>query len=156
VWVKSGLLWTPDQWYNFRFDLDYTSKTYDFFVNGSKVNSSPITFYHPASEAAKRFFVSRGTNQAGSILDDVSVRPFVEPPPINGDFDDNGVVDGHDFLVWQRDHSVGSLADWQANFGQVGAVAAPEPASLTLAAVIGLLATGARIRPCRRPASSGS
>jgi hypothetical protein len=145
VWVKSGLLWTPDQWYNFRFDLDYTAKSYDFFVNGSKVNSTPITFYHPAASAAKRFFVSRGTNQAGSILDDVSVSSFDEPP-IDGDFDDSGVVDGHDFLAWQRDHSVGSLADWQANFGQSGAVATPEPKSLTLAAAIGLLLAGATMR----------
>ena len=146
VWVKSGLLWEPDQWYNFRFLLDYTTKTYDFFVNGAKVNNAPITFYHPAAEAAKRFFVSKGTNQAGSILDDVSVKPFM---PEAGDFNQDGLVDGQDFLVWQRDQSVGSLADWKANFGP-GAVAVigavPEPSSLTLGAVTAFLGMSARIR----------
>jgi hypothetical protein len=34
-----------------------------------------------------------------------------------GDFDGNLVVDGNDFLLWQRDPSVGSLADWEANYG---------------------------------------
>ena len=37
-----------------------------------------------------------------------------------GDFDEDGDVDGRDFLVWQRNPSVGDLADWQANYG-VGA-----------------------------------
>jgi hypothetical protein len=44
---------------------------------------------------------------------------FVEP----SDFDQDGDVDGEDFLLWQRDPSVGSLADWEANYG-LGAVAA--------------------------------
>jgi len=34
-----------------------------------------------------------------------------------GDFDGNLVVDGNDFLLWQRDPSIGSLADWEANYG---------------------------------------
>lgn len=34
-----------------------------------------------------------------------------------GDFDNDGDVDGRDFLVWQRDTSVGELADWQENYG---------------------------------------
>lgn len=36
---------------------------------------------------------------------------------IPGDFDTDGTVDGHDFLFWQRNLSVGDLADWKANFG---------------------------------------
>ena len=50
-----------------------------------------------------------------------------------GDFDLDGDVDGRDFLVWQRNPSVGNLADWQANYG-AGALAAgvsvPEPTTL--------------------------
>jgi len=34
-----------------------------------------------------------------------------------GDFDFNGIVDGLDFLLWQRDQGVGSLATWEANYG---------------------------------------
>jgi hypothetical protein len=54
-----------------------------------------------------------------------------------GDFDENGQVDGHDFLLWQRNHSVGSLADWKAHFGeaQLSPVASvvPEPGAILLA-----------------------
>ena len=38
-----------------------------------------------------------------------------------GDFDSNGVVDGLDFLLWQRKHPsvFFILADWEANYGNV-------------------------------------
>jgi hypothetical protein len=53
------------------------------------------------------------------------------PVAIPGDFDADDDVDGRDFLIWQRNPSVGDLSDWQANYG-VGAVvsssvAVPEP-----------------------------
>jgi hypothetical protein len=52
-----------------------------------------------------------------------------------GDFDSDGDVDGRDFLVWQRNPSIGNLVDWQANYG-AGAlsanVAVPEPSSFVL------------------------
>jgi hypothetical protein len=156
VWVKSGLLWEADQWYNLRMDLDFTTKTYDVFVNDMKANASPITFYHPAATSAQRFFVSRGTNQAGVILDDISVTPYVEPPPIAGDFDDNGVVDGADFLLWQQDTNIGSLDDWKTNFGMSSSTAAvgavPEPTGATLAIGMMLLTAGGRLAARRRSA----
>jgi hypothetical protein len=47
-----------------------------------------------------------------------------------GDFDLDGDVDGRDFLVWQRNPSIGNLSDWQTSYG-VGAfsasIAVPEP-----------------------------
>jgi len=52
-----------------------------------------------------------------------------------GDFDGDGDVDGRDFLAWQRNPSVGNLADWQANYnnGSLSALAAvPEPSALVL------------------------
>lgn len=61
-----------------------------------------------------------------------------------GDFDGDGDVDGRDFLVWQRNPSVGTLADWQANYGaqqQVNVAVVPEPATfglLTIALCAGL------------------
>ena len=55
-----------------------------------------------------------------------------------GDFDGNGMVDAKDFLLWQRNPSLGNIADWKANFPSlVGAVAGatfsvPEPSALGL------------------------
>jgi hypothetical protein len=62
----------------------------------------------------------------------------VGPP---GDFDDDGDVDGADFLVWQRDDATPEgLAEWKANF-PTNAVAAinsvPEPTSLALLTICG-------------------
>ncbi len=48
----------------------------------------------------------------------------------SGDFDGDGDIDGRDFLAWQRNPSVGDLADWQGEFGTdplVVGVAVPEP-----------------------------
>jgi hypothetical protein len=142
-WVKSGLLWTADHWYNIRFDMDFTAKTYDFYVDGVQVNADPIRFYNEAATAAVKFFISRGTNQAGAIVDDIMVVAKDDFPTTPGDFDGSGLVDGNDFLLWQQDMTVGSLDDWKANFGAsaVAAVGAiPEPASgaLALAAILGL------------------
>jgi hypothetical protein len=76
---------------------------------------------------------------------------FVEG--LAGDFDDDSDVDGNDILVWQRDSSVGALADWRANFGMTtgGAAAAvraiPEPAALGLVILGALIAaSGSRRR----------
>lgn len=62
-----------------------------------------------------------------------------------GDFDGDGDVDGRDFLVWQRNPGVGSLADWQNNYGfpplTAAGTAVPEPSSLVLLTIacLGLL-----------------
>ena len=141
-WQPSGLTWAADTWYNFKFDLNYSTKQYDFYVDGAKVNTSPIPFYEAAATAANRFYVSKGTNQAGQIIDDISVTAKPDNPVLAGDFDLNGKVDGSDFLVWQRDTNVGALQDWKDNFG-AGAPpisAVPEPASAVLAIGMALVA----------------
>jgi hypothetical protein len=101
----------------------------------------------------------RGDNIAGKILDwpsGVSINDngeiafaayfldgtegivlAVPSTPLPGDFDLDGDVDGADFLEWQRDPSVGSLADWQTNYGMVASLSAssgaiPEPTTCTL------------------------
>jgi autotransporter-associated beta strand protein len=73
-----------------------------------------------------------------------------------GDFDNDGDVDGRDFLAWQRNPQLGSLADWQDNYG-AGAldsalrlppsalnVAVPEPSCLAL--LLGLMFLTGRVR----------
>jgi len=72
-----------------------------------------------------------------------------------GDFNFDGVVDGRDFLVWQRGGSpnplsAGDLADWQANFGanslQASGTAVPEPGSLGLLIVMAVWPWGRMFR----------
>lgn len=61
-----------------------------------------------------------------------------------GDFDNDGDVDGRDFMLWQRNPSIGNLSDWQTNFGAgplSAATAVPEPStavSLLSLALLGL------------------
>jgi hypothetical protein len=43
-------------------------------------------------------------------------------PP--GDFNENGFTDGRNFLAWQRNPSLGDLADWQSHYGTPGLSAA--------------------------------
>jgi hypothetical protein len=91
---------------------------------------------------------------------------------VPGDFDYDGVVDGDDFLVWQRqlgsttelaadgnDDGVVDQADlavWKSHFGQgsgsavASNAAVPEPAALGMA-VLGLAAIAARKREWRQP-----
>ena len=70
---------------------------------------------------------------------------------LDGDFNDDDVVDGQDFLLWQRGqspnpNSPGDLADWKQNFGAVAppVSAVPEPAAATLAVIA--VAAGLRFR----------
>ena len=65
-----------------------------------------------------------------------------------GDFNSDGRVDGLDFLEWQRNPSVGSLTDWEANYGSSSnstPTSVPEPSS----AVLMLMAAGV-VRLLRR------
>ena len=90
----------------------------------------------------------RWPNGQMQTLFDVSVDQYLTiniPNP--GDFDGNGVVDGRDFLMWQRGESptplsASDLADWQANYGNgsLGAVSVPEPNCFCLAMIVATVA----------------
>ncbi len=61
-------------------------------------------------------------------------------------------VDGFDFLKWQRDLSVGPLADWEANYGMVAPLSAssaavPEPTTCGLVLTATLVLAIGRRRP---------
>lgn len=66
-------------------------------------------------------------------------RPAIQP----GDFDEDGDVDGRDFMEWQRGNSpnplsAGDLSDWQNNYGTsaLSAVSVPEPEPSCVALLI--------------------
>ncbi len=80
----------------------------------------------------------------------INAAPFV----LAGDFDDDGDVDGRDFLEWQRGNSPNQLSaedleNWQANYGTVpGLVAAmkiPEPTCGTITTLMALVAVASRL-----------
>ena len=53
--------------------VDYTTKTYDFSINGAQVNASPIPFYNALSDNFSQIRIFRGANQSGMIVDDLLV-----------------------------------------------------------------------------------
>jgi hypothetical protein len=82
-------------------------------------------------EATNVFSTPTGSVPLGTYAPQLMLQLLAATP---GDFDGDGDVDGRDFVEWQRDPSVGDLADWQANYGTnsnaIGAVAVPEPQML--------------------------
>jgi hypothetical protein len=114
------------------FVADGTTLTYDLttmFDDGGFVQNGWPTF------PAKIYF----GGDDGVIFKDLSI-VVGDAPVEDGDFDNDGDVDGRDFLVWQRGGSpdslsAGDLALWQNTYG-VGGLAAvsavPEPSSVIL------------------------
>lgn len=80
TWQASGFFWNTDTWYRLSMDVDYFNRTYDFSIDGIKVNTDPIPFYNnlsPANFAQLRIF--RGSGQGGAIFDDLMVDAVPEP-----------------------------------------------------------------------------
>jgi hypothetical protein len=87
-----------------------------------------------------------GLNNAGQILFSVTAQSpdpwvalVVATPDPDGDFDEDGDIDGNDFLKWQRGQSpnplsASDLALWESTFGP-GISPVPEPATWTLGLV---------------------
>jgi hypothetical protein len=84
----------------------------------------------------------RLTNEALAVEDFL----FYQEPAEDGDFNDDGTIDGADFLMWQRGQSTNGLIGsdlqlWKDTFGSATVAGAPipEPATLGLAclAIVG-------------------
>lgn len=89
----------------------------------------------PAGTVSVSLFALFVDQSAGTVYFDDLQGGIVEDVGTPGDFDGDGAVTGLDFLLWQRNTSVGNLADWQANYGVGGlaaAVSVPEPSSVLL------------------------
>ena len=118
---------------------------------GSKLIGAGVASLQPGDDFN---LTSRsGSADAGAYVYDVDGNPGwtiapsfkqVTEPGLPGDFNGDDIVNGTDFLIWQRDFSVGELADWRAHFGESAdngtAMGVPEPNAYILLAA-GLLAT---------------
>lgn len=84
-----------------------------------------------------------GVSRPVGAAHDIGAFEFVSEAQQLGDFDDDGDVDGSDFLKWQRGGSPDQLSasdldDWITNFGEIAQVittstTVPEPSSVCLA-----------------------
>jgi hypothetical protein len=83
LWESSALTWDGDTWFDVRFDVDYVSKTYDFYIDNVKLNAESIPFAAPTTTDFHQLRIQRGTNQAGMIVDDISVA-IPEPTALAG------------------------------------------------------------------------
>ena len=81
-----------------------------------------------------------GTDPGGASPPSADLVPYLEvtietPPAGPGDFDEDGDIDGNDFLVWQRGGSpngatAGDLNEWETNYGPAAvavSTSVPEP-----------------------------
>lgn len=109
----------------------------------------PVPQFDPSTETLDRvsfqafnFFDGEGVPVTDKTIDfSIDKIYFEEPAGLTADFDNDGDVDGNDFLVWQRNNSVGSLSAWENEYGMTaGSVAAatavPEPSAALLSAII--------------------
>jgi hypothetical protein len=146
-------------WHNLAVTID--DLNFKFYVDGVLSKTIANTFTPREYDALR---IGSGFSSANSIAyyDNVTVELNPAPilPTFNADFDSNGVVDGKDFLTWQRNFgAVGQISKvngdadgdgnvndadltlWKTSFGGPppavgGAIAAvPEPASMAMAAV---------------------
>jgi hypothetical protein len=92
AWVPTGLIADPATWYQITMKLNYATKTYDFFVDGAKINTNPIPFYTGTSDKFTRINLFKGAGQAGIILDDLKVEEAVIVPTLGIRNTQSGVV----------------------------------------------------------------
>ena len=139
----------------------------EFFLDGNSAFTSARTeslgkIFNTATAPASRDLQFTYSTIFGDVITGI-VEYYSAPDPANADFDDDGDVDGADFLRWQRGFGTGTtlaqgnadgdgdvdaadLAIWKTQFGSTGlatgsAAAVPEPAGLGLACLaLGMVA----------------
>jgi hypothetical protein len=180
--LAGGETVVPGEWYHVAFTLsaanaelwiagetgDYTLR--DAISGGDFADevSGSVGVFEPLGYTIGRGFHNNSvTDWSDAIIDEVRIGDAVltpdqflfetvDAPTEDADFDDDGDVDGQDFLVWQRglgvaaatpaqgdaddddDVDANDLAIWRSQFGEPAATAIPEPATigLGLAAVV--------------------
>ncbi|QDS98479.1 family 16 glycosylhydrolase [Adhaeretor mobilis] len=163
IWNNSGTaedFETPSGWsgnvagnrYFWIVDGDATNVHSGFTASAGQVS---------LGDAAGAFGFWSANSASGAVIDDFILYDTLTPLPVTGDFDNDGDVDGADFLEWQR--SIGTptaLSAWQAEYGDGGpsvasAANVPEPSTLgmsSLALLVCLSGAGRSSRQLRASA----
>jgi len=126
--VRSVMIFDPS-----RSVPDEEPETWDFFNSFSSESTIAGARLWIGRQASGQFDEIR----IGTTWESVTVNEVVFPEPPGGDLDGDGIVDGHDFLFWQRGFgttfSAEDLTAWESGFGNGGALSAiPEPTSAVL------------------------
>ena len=112
------------------------------------IDTIDALFFDGASQAVGTWGrIGSGADNESAFLTGDGLLMVSTLEALAGDFDNDGFVDGTDFLLWQRNPAVGSLQDWQDNYGtgtnaQANTSAVPEPSAalLIVCGLTGLLA----------------
>jgi hypothetical protein len=104
------------------------------------------------------FRLQQSTSRSFDIfsLDSTVTITLAEPAPLPGDFNDDGAIDGSDFLAWQRGETLFPLSEfelaaWKANYGTTlsqtaSSTSVPEPSTSSGIVLIGLVSMICRRR----------
>lgn len=171
--LANGETIAADKWYHLAFNLSATDaelwvagETGDYLLKDAisgddfagSLGPGEVTIFDPAPNTIGRGMYNNGvTDWSDALIDEVRVSDSVLTPDqflyltvpggIPGDFNNDNIVDGQDFLAWQRGESPNplgpsDLAEWQAAYGGgMSAVSVPEPATcaLLLSVLAGLI-----------------
>jgi hypothetical protein len=130
---------------------DLTDETGVNFANATA--SYSVTGNVATLSLPLQFILSDGQNPEVEFFGTfVATHSLVQP--VAGDFNNDGIVDGADFLVWQRGESPnplspGDLDAWKAAFGGPSIAAVPEPTAALLM-TSALLGSILAVREARR------
>ena len=130
-------------------ELEGETVVSDTFFDGAGSANAAVNFLNGISfPTTGPVFILPAGYTANSVSGNIVDNQFV-PPIESADFDDDGDIDGFDFLKWQRGDTPGlgsaeEYALWESQFGNMVplsalTVAVPEPSTLLLASLAGLV-----------------
>ena len=117
----------------------FQNVTFVDFWSGTEWISDPDSAWQFFFNTGVQITSLKSANRGAWAVHDGDVADLGTP----GDFDLDSDVDGDDFLMWQRNPSIGLLSDWETYYGAGSIVAAstavPEPSGVALFAMAMLL-----------------
>jgi hypothetical protein len=114
---------------------------FDFTISGANANFEIFETSIAIADAIRSFdvtFITGGTLGAMGRLniDDISAA-LLAPIPLGGDYNDDGIVDAADYVVWRKnDGTQEGYDDWRTNFGRTSASGQVLPSTAPRSAVV--------------------